>query len=85
MLSIAYLAFFEVDRCKKDLQAVLHEPSSYQEVANIIPVCTCFHLPLPIDTCIVCVCVNRSGQALALKIFCLFNPSVRPFLEHFGF
>ena len=52
MLSIAYLAFFEVDRCKKDLQAVLHEPSSYQEVANIIPVCTCFHLPLPIDTCI---------------------------------
>ena len=57
MLSIAYVAFFEVDCCKKDLQAVLHEPSSYQEVANIIPVCTCFHLPLPIDTCIVCVCV----------------------------
>ena len=65
MLSIAYVAFFEVDRCKKDLQAVLHEPSSYQEVANIIPVCTCFHLPLPIDTCIVCVCEQvRSSTCL---------------------
>ena len=50
-------------------------------------------LSVPASTCryqlihvlCVCVCVNRSGQALALKIFCLFNPSVRPFLEHFGF